>query len=173
MVKKFVPVLIVLSVFIVFSACSVNVGYSSNLNALKKWTDNYISTYYDLFKQYEGKTNADLIADEDGYNAMVEKQKELALQSYPYNSSKRMADVAYVKSYVSGNTSYFFVYTPVPDDDKDVAETMAEVKGDNYYVIGVVIIKAGSDIQNTPDDKLVIKSVEKKVYVSSQLPVEN
>ena len=171
--KKLLSILTLLSVLILFSACSVSVGYSSNLDALKKWTDKYISTYYDLFKQYEGKTNADLIKDEAGYKVMVETQKKLASESYPYDSSKKMADVAYVKSHVSGDTAYFFVYTPIPDDDKDIAETMAEIKGDHYYVIGVVIIKADSDIQNTPDDKLVIKSVEKKVYVSSKLPVED
>jgi len=165
-VKWLLVMVLVLSVFV-----SCEVAYSSNLNALMKWADQYASTYYKIFNMYKGKTNAELINDKDAITQMQKEQQELAEESYPYNTAQTMREVARENVYSNGKYVYYYVFVPVPEDDKDIAETKAEVKGDQYYVIGIVTIETNSnDPGNTPNEQLKILNVSKKVYISSQLP---
>ena len=126
-----IGLLLVLSVFV-----SCEFAYSSQLDATKKWVDKYVSVMYDEIKKYEGKTiaEANKMADEVS-DSIDEKKEKYADEKYPYDSNKTMRDVVIEYSDYKDNVLYYYVAVPIPEDDKDVAETLAEEKGDQYMLL--------------------------------------
>ncbi len=163
-----IGLLLVLSVFV-----SCEFAYSSQLDATKKWVDKYVSVMYDEIKKYEGKTIAEANEMADEVSDSIDQKKEkYADEKYPYDSNKTMRDVVIEYSDYKDNVLYYYVAVPIPEDDKDVAETMAEEKGDQYYVIGLITVKMDKAIEGHTEDELTIDKVTKKVYVSAKLPDE-
>ena len=169
--KGFSTVIVLLLVLSVFVSCEF--AYSSQLDATKKWVDKYVSVMYDEIKKYEGKTVAEANDMANKVSDSIDEQKQkYANEKYPYNTNKTMGDVLIEYSDYKDNAIYYYVAVPIPEDDKDVAETLAEEKGDQYYVIGLITVKMDKSIEGHDESELTINKVTKKVYVSAKLPDE-
>ena len=171
-IRRYVSLVVGIAlVFAIFVSCEF--AYSSQLEATKKWADKYVSTIYDELKKYEGKTIAEANEMSDKVSDAIEKQKkEYEQEKYPYNTNMTMGDVMISSSNYKDNIIYFYVAIPIPEDDKDVAETVAEEKGDQYYTIGLITVKLDKPVEGHSEEELNIEKVTKKVYVSAKLPDE-
>ena len=169
--KKYLSLISLVLVVVLLVSCSVS--YSSTLNATKKWAEKVADVYVDYLNGFVGKTFKELASDSsDASTQWQQKLEDLGNVAYPYDTRKKMKDVTGQSTYVDGDSFYIVVYVPLPKDENDYAEDSARKKGDRYYVISVVRIKTDGNLEEGNAD-VRIKRIQKDVYISSELPVEN
>ncbi len=165
--KIFIALLVITTLLV---AC----GTSAKLEKTQKWMDKYISVAYGKIKT--AKTAADII--DMSFNDVEDKLEKLEQEKYPYDENKTFGDVRDGDYVTKGKTSIVYVYVPIGDEDKKIAEKLAKEKGDKYYVIGTITIEFKNDIDlyNADTDiakQVKVTNVKKDIYISAKLPDED